>query len=75
LRELGIGWIAAYSPQAKGRIENGSTLRESGTFYFALTANQCSVSMQRTNAATLYRNGRMKIAKPDLQTRPANAAS
>src|SRR6185437_9866586 len=21
LRELGIGWIAAYSPQAKGRIE------------------------------------------------------
>jgi hypothetical protein len=21
LRELGIGWIAAYSPQAKGRVE------------------------------------------------------
>ena len=21
MRELGIGWIAAYSPQAKGRIE------------------------------------------------------
>lgn len=23
LRELGIGWIAAYSPQAKGRVERG----------------------------------------------------
>lgn len=43
LRELGIEWIAAHSPQAKGRIER----------FFATAQNRLVKGLRKVGASTL----------------------
>jgi hypothetical protein len=48
LRELGIGWIAAYSPQAKGRIERSFLTAQDRLVKQLRLAGICT--LQRANA-------------------------
>jgi transposase len=80
LKELGIEWIPAYSPQAKGRVE-----RLWGTFQDRLanelklakvsTLEQANAYLRREFLPRFNRQFRRSAARPDLAYRPAPSPS